>query len=56
MVQNLVFGVNLLISDFLAESLKAIKKLAKKITHFTILQYSFAQKTSLILRTLTMKL
>ena len=37
MIQNLIFGAYLLISGFLAESLKANKtKLAKKITHFTI--------------------
>ena len=35
MIKNLIFGVYLLISDFLVESLKTKKKLAKKITHFT---------------------
>ena len=40
----------LLISDFLTESLKANKNLRKRSF---ILQYSFAQKTSLILRTST---
>ena len=41
----------LLISEFLAESLKTKKKNYQKRSH--ILQYSFAKKISLILRTLT---
>ena len=36
MIKNLIFGVYLLISDFLVESLNAKEKLAKKITPFTI--------------------
>ena len=36
MIRNLIFGAYLLISDFLAESLKANKKQSKKITHFTM--------------------
>ena len=49
MIQNQVFEFYLVISDFLAESLKAIKNRQKPL----ILQYSFPQKTSLILRTST---
>ena len=56
-----IIRVSFLISDFLveilAESLKTIYKTWQKISH--ILQYSFAQKTSLILRTsacLTLKI
>ena len=48
MIQNLILWNNFLenfvsgtqLSDFLAKSLKAKKKLAKKITHFTIQFYS----------------
>ena len=47
MIQNLKFGVYLLISYFFAESFKANKNW-QKIS--LILQYSFAKKTSLILR------
>ena len=50
MIQNLVFVVYLLISDSLVESIKANKNWEKRSL---ILQYSFAQKASLILRTLT---
>ena len=49
MIQNQVFEFYLVISDFLAESLKAIKNRQKPL----ILHYSFPQKTSLILRTST---
>ena len=49
MIQNQVFEFYLVILDFLAESLKAIKNRQKPL----ILQYSFPQKTSLILRTST---
>ena len=38
MIENLIFGVYLLFSDFLVESLKANKKKT------LILQYSFAQQ------------
>ena len=47
MIKNLIFGAYLLVSDFQVESLKA-KKLAKKLLN---LQHSFAQKSSLTLRT-----
>ena len=36
MIENLIFGVYLLILHFLVESLKTKKKLAKKITHIAI--------------------
>ena len=44
--ENIISGIQsfFLISDFLVESFKANK-------HDHVLQYSFAQKTSLILRT-----
>ena len=41
MIQNLIFGVYLLISDILAEILKTNKTSKKKLL---ILQYSFRQK------------
>ena len=47
-IQNLIFGVYFLISDFPAERIKANKKGKRSL----ILQYSFIQKTSLILKTL----
>ena len=50
MVQNLMFGVYLLISEFLVESPKANENQQKRSL---ILQYSLAQKTSLISRTST---
>ena len=50
MIQNLIFGFYLLISDFLLENLKSNKNWQKRSLN---LQYSFAQKASLILRTLT---
>ena len=42
MIKNLKFGVYLLISDFLVESLKANKNKEKRSL---ILQYSFAQNS-----------
>ena len=50
MNKNLIFEVYLLISDFLVESLKASKNQQKSSL---ILQYSFAQKTFLVLQTST---
>ena len=51
MIQNPIFGVYLLISYFLTESLKGIKNYQQRSL---ILQYSFAQKkTSFILQTST---
>ena len=35
-IQNLIFGLYFLILDFLAESIKANKKLATNVSHFTI--------------------
>ena len=45
MIQNPIFGVYLLISYFLTESLKGIKNYQQRSL---ILQYSFAQKKNLI--------
>ena len=47
MIQNLIFGVYLLNSDFLVESLKASRNQQERSL---ILQYSFAQNSSLTLR------
>ena len=46
----LVFGVYLLISDFLAKSFKGSKNWQKRLL---ILQYNFSQKILLILQTST---
>ena len=48
MIKSLIFGVYLLTSGFGVESLKASKNYHKRSL---ILQYNFAQKISLILRT-----
>ena len=48
-IQNLIFGVYFLNSDFLAERIKANKNKGKRSL---ILQYSIIKKTSLILKTL----
>ena len=50
MIRNFIFGIYLLISDLLEESLKTNENLLKISA---ILQYRFAQKISLILRTST---
>ena len=45
MTQNLIYGIYLLISDFLVESLKANENQQKRSL---ILQYSFAKKPHLV--------
>ena len=50
MIKNLIFGIYLLILDFLVKSVKANKSFQKKIVHFTI---QFRSKSSLILGTST---